>query len=205
MTDKKGVRLNGTTPVGQVLKAEFDEDEKTWTLVVKGNHEDEGLFITQDLAHVMIHEGKHYAYINAQDIGGSTTVSFVIIVPDTPYVPHMEFFVNGESEYNLDIYEAATPQANGTLVTNPGIINRNRNEPDNNGMEIYSSPTLGAGSKGTLIERYHAGSGRNTGGNSRGDNEIILRSNTKYWIDLINSVATANFISWIVDWYERIP
>lgn len=200
----KGIRLNNTTPVGQVLRADYDEDAKEYTLVIKGN-ESEGILVVQDLAHHEIHEGNHYAYINAQDIAGSTTISFVIVVPDTPYVPHMEFFLNGESEYSLEIYEDATPDDEGTLVATPGIFNRNRNKPDNNSTKIYSGPTLGAGSKGTLLSRIHVGSGNNVGGETRGDNEIILRSNTKYWVDITNISATANYISWVVDWYERIP
>ena len=194
--------LNITTPVGQKLRATYDEDAKAYVLHIKADG-DEGIFVTEDIAHEEIHEGHHYAYVNAQDVGGSSTISFLMVVPDTVYVPHFLFSLQGESEFDLQIFEGATPQANGTLVTNPGIFNRNRNKPDNNGMKIYSSPTLGAGSKGTLLERFHTGSGRQIGGEARGNSEIVLRRNTKYWADLANLSATANFLSWVVDWYER--
>lgn len=203
MSGEVGIKLNETTPVGQVLKAHYDKETKSWSLIVRGGEGDEGLLPVIDLAHMEIHEGNHYCYVSAQDVGGSTTISFVIVVPDTPYVPNLEFFVSGELEYGLDIYEGASPQADGTAVTSPAIVNRNRNMPDVNGMKIYSGPTLGTGSKGTLIQRFHAGSGRLQGGDTRGDNELVLRRNTKYWIDLINATANNNWISWIADWYER--
>lgn len=199
---KDDLALNITTPVGLKLRAAYDEDANAFVLRVQGNS-DEGVFITETEAHKELHDGNHYAYINAQDVSGSTTISFVIVTPDTPYVPNFEFFVEGESEFGFDFYEDATPDDDGTPVSSPGIINRNRNKPDNNGMNIYSSPTLGGGSKGTIIERYHTGSGKQVGGDSRSSHEVVLKRNTKYWVDVINVSATENFISWIVDWYEK--
>lgn len=204
MSAELGVRLNETTPVGQVLKANKNSDG-TWTLVTRGEHDDEGAEIVIDLAHESVHTGTHYFYDSAQDLTNGQTVSFVLVVPDTVYVPHFELYVDGEAEYGVNVYEGATPGANGTLVTNPGIYNRNRNFPDTNGVKIYSTPTLAPGSKGALLASHHTGRGIQSGGEDRPSREIVLRRNTKYWIDFINATANNNYIDWLMDWYEREP
>lgn len=93
---------------------------------------------TIDFVHHEIHEGDFFEYINAQDIAGATTISFVVITPDTTKWAHFGFEVSGELEFDLQVFEGATPAANGTLVSSPGVINANRNSLNTHTTHILS-------------------------------------------------------------------
>lgn len=165
-----------------------------------------GALVTIDFSHHEVHEERHFIYSNSQDIPASTTVSFTIVTPNTNRKTHFGFTVNGEVEWDLQLFEGATGLTSvGTPVTNPAVINNCRDSIIANGTIINSSPTLGVGSKGTLIWRSHAGSGRSIGGTAGSGEELKLRTNTIYWIDLTNvSNSASNFIDWIVEFYEHI-
>ena len=156
-----------------------------------------------DYAHHEIHGGSHFSYTNAIEFSNGQVVSFVVVTPDTLKYAHFGFTVEGKGEFSVDTYESASPASNGSLVSNPAVINDNRNISDVHTTLIYSSPTLGAGSKGTLIKKSHVGVGKSSGGEAGTTHEIILKRNTKYWFDLTNQTTSANWISWIVAWYEH--
>lgn len=163
-----------------------------------------GALTTITFAHHELHEGHHFQYANAQDLTNAQTISFTLVTPDTTRYANFGFELNGESEYDMQLFEGAAGLTSvGTPVTNPAVINNDRNSATTNTMVINSGPTLGAGSKGTLIKRIHIGSGRGVGGVSGTDQEIILKRNTIYWVDITNATATNNFLSWIVSWYEH--
>ena len=154
-------------------------------------------------AHHEIHSGTHFVYADAKDIANAATESFTLTVADSKAWPHLTFNVNGQAELGIDIYEGATPDTPGTVVSGPAVINRNRNSGNANTMIIKDGPAIGAGSKGTLILRTHAGSGKAGQGDVRGQAELVLKQNTMYWIDVINATTSDNFISWVADWYEH--
>jgi len=158
---------------------------------------------TIDYAHHEIHAGSSYEYANALDFTNAETKSFLLVTPDTTKWIHFIFEVAGEAEFNVNFYEAATPDADGAAVTAPAVINKNRNSNNTPGLVFTSAPTLGGGSKGTLIRVHHSGSGKQTGGQVRGTAELILKQDTKYWVDITNSTTSNNFISWMVGWYEH--
>lgn len=157
-----------------------------------------------DYVHHEIHDGSYFEYINAVDLAGAATVSFVVVTPDTTKYAHFGFRIESELECDLQMFEGATGITNGSLVSAPAVIAANRNMSDVHTTLIYTGPTLGGGSKGTLIARWHTGSGKVTGGSAGRDTEIILKRNTKYWFDLTNVAdPQTNFISWTVGWYEH--
>jgi len=160
-----------------------------------------GANVFVDFAHHELHEGDHFSYISAQDLTNAQVVSFLITTPNTTKWGHFSFDVSAEGEFDLKMYEGATPDADGSAVSAPAVINRNRNSVTAATLTI-TSPTLGAGSRGTLIAVYHSG-GRQIGGTSGTGSEIILKQNTKYWFDLTNATALNNYVSWVVDWYEH--
>lgn len=163
-----------------------------------------GALTTIDYAHHEVHEGSHFSYTNAQDLTNAQTISFTLVTPNTARWSHFGFEVNGEAEYDIQIFEGATSLGNvGTPVTNPAVINDNRNSPTTNTLVINATPTLGGGSKGTLIKRLHAGSGKQDGGVAGTGHELILKQNTIYWVDVTNATTSNNFISWEVGWYEH--
>ena len=156
-----------------------------------------------DYIHHEIHDGSFFEYINAQDLTNGQTISFVVVTSDTTKWAHFGFTVEAELEFDLQMFEGATPANNGTLVSNPAVVNANRNISDVHTTLIYGGPTLGGGSKGTLIRRFHGGSGKKVGGVAGTSEEIVLKQNTKYWFDLTNISTSNNFISWVVGWYEH--
>jgi len=168
--------------------------------------ESTGAIIEIDYAHHEVHEGRHFFWKGAQDVATSTTISFTIVTPDTTRISHFGFVINGEIEWDLLIYEGATGLTSaGTVVSNPGIFNNDRNSTNVNGMIINATPTLGAGSKGTLMWHGHGGSGRSLGGMAGTGEEIKLKRNTIYWIDVTNvSNSASNYFSWLAEWYEHI-
>lgn len=198
--ERRAVPASLDTPIPIILT---DENNNPITLLLD---ETTGAIVTMDYAHHEVHEQRHFIYSNAQDIGISTTINFTIVTPDTTRISNFGFMINGEVEWDLQLFEGATGLTSvGTPVSNPPVINNDRNSVITNGMVINATPTLGGGSKGTLIWRSHAGSGRSIGGAAGTGEELRLKRNTIYWIDLANiSNSSANFIDWIVEWYEHI-
>ena len=158
---------------------------------------------TVDYSHHEVHSGSHFSYTSTQDLTNGQVVSYVVVTPDTTKWAHFGFILSAQAEFTLDMYEAATPAANGTLVSAPAVINDNRNSETVHTTHIYHTPTLGGGSKGTLIKKWQGGSGGKVGGSAGTSEEIILRRNTKYWFDITNGTALNNFISLLVEWYEH--
>lgn len=159
--------------------------------------------ITQ--AHHAVHDGSFFTYTNAMELSNGQTISYVISVPDTTKYPHFGFIIDGENEFDLAIYEDATPDDDGTIVSNPPVINANRNSTNTNTLILTSSPTLGGGSKGSLMRRWHGGSGKSLSWKAGTEEESVLRKNTKYWIDVTNSSTSNSWISWQIGWYEYFP
>ena len=159
---------------------------------------------TIDYVHHEIHDGDFFSYTSTQDLTNGQVASFVVVTPNTTRWAHFGFSLSAESEFTLDMYEDATPAANGTLVTAPVVINDNRNNATLHTTHIYHTPTLGGGSKGTIIKKWHSGSGKQVGGSAGTTEELILKQNTKYWFDITNMTANNNFISWLVGWYEHV-
>jgi hypothetical protein len=161
--------------------------------------------IAVDFAHHEVHEGEHFSYTNAQDLGNGATISFTLTTPNSAIWSHLGLEINGEAEYEVQLFEGATGlTSSGTIVTNPAVINSNRNSANTNTLIVRGTPTLGAGSKGTLIRNFHAGSGKSSGGIAGTGQENILKQNTIYWLDLINFTTSNNYLSWIIEWYEHI-
>ena len=156
-----------------------------------------GAAIIVDYIHHEIHEGDYFTYTNAQELTNAQTISFVVVTPNTTKWAHFGFQIEGKAEFDIQIFEGATPDANGTLVSAPAVINANRNVVDTHTTLIYHTPTLGVGSKGTLIKRWHSGSGKTAGGAAGTLAETVLDQNNKYWFDITNSTTSNNWLSWI--------
>lgn len=156
-----------------------------------------------DYAHHEAHAGSHFTYISTQELTNAQVVSFVVVTPNTTKWAHFGFLLSGAAEFSLDVYEAATPTANGTLVSAPAVINNDRNSGTVHTTHIYHTPTLGGGSKGTIIKKWHGGAGKKVGGQAGTAQEIILRQGTKYWFEITNMTASNNFVDWVVEWYEH--
>lgn len=151
-----------------------------------------GAPIMIDIDHHEVHCGDSYSATRAVDLGNGASDTIIINVPNNATKRyHLVADVNTELEAELNIYEGATTGADGTAITN---YNRDRNSANTSTLAITHTPTNPSG--GTLIYTSHWGSGRTFGGETRGQQEIILKNNTKYRFVITNSTANNNYISW---------
>lgn len=156
--------------------------------------------VTIDVEHHEVHCGDSYTVCRTADLGNGAVDTIIINVPNETGTPrrtyHTVITIITEAEVQFDLYEGATTAADGTGIT---AYNRDRNSTFTTGLTFFHTPTTPAG--GTLICSRHWGSGRNSGGDSRGTQELVLKNNTKYRLVLTNATATNNYISWEIDHY----
>lgn len=157
-----------------------------------------GAVETIDAPHTEIHNGRFFLYSGQVTLNNAATKKFLITVPNSAVFTHMiPAKVRATGEANIAIYEGPTVSNEGTPVT---MLNRNRNSSNVNATLLKEDPT--ADPNGTLIYVEHFGSGQKSQGESRGESEFILKTNTKYLI-IITSEAASNDISFLIDWYEH--
>jgi len=149
--------------------------------------------------HFAIHEGKHFYYRNVVTLANGESKLFAAIVNDSGIVPHTTVQANSSGEATIDIYENPTLTDNGTAAT---LRNRNRNKTDGaDCVTLYDTPTASA--DGNLIEASRFGEGRDTIGQSRSDNELILKENTSYLMRITNQTTATIYVSLLFDLYEH--
>lgn len=153
-----------------------------------------------DFGHHQRHEGEtHRAEYFDQSLD-TNTVKFAITVPvyaNTIYAPHLLIL---SEVYNgsilVRIYEGATFTGGLDLPSK----NANRNSANTPGMTIKSGVTS---TDGTLLPFSHfVGAGTRESG-SRATDEILLKSNTVYRVDLIGLTAGTDAIVHF-EWYEDL-
>ena len=159
-----------------------------------------------DYAHHEIHSGSHFkaGYQDASMATGDT-ISLVVVTPNTTKYAHWKLTSQSTGEAIIQVFEACTATDSGTSVT---VWNRNRNSSKTNTVLVGHTPTLGtpiATARGTkMVERWIGGTGfkEDSGGEHRGDNEFILKANTKY---LVLGIAVGDGIKVAIgcDWYEH--
>lgn len=144
-----------------------------------------------------LHDGDLFTFCENVTLGNGATRAFIINVPNTNKWPHMVIHVRSTGEANYVIYEGTTTSSDGTAVSE---WNRNRNSTTTNLTQISHTPTIT--STGTVFCTEHFGSGQQFGGEARGENEIILKQNTKYLL-LLTSEAADNDLTTKLVWYEH--
>lgn len=163
-----------------------------------------GALVTIPTDHHEIHGGGSYVASRSVDLGNGASDTVLIIVPDDDTKRyHMVTSYGAELESHFDAYEgatlSATTSATGTPLTS---FNRNRNSSNTSALGIYFSPVLASvGGDGTKILEKHAGSGKQVGSETRGNDEIILKNNTKYVLRLTNSTTSNNYVNWELNYY----
>lgn len=157
---------------------------------------------TTENAHHEIHEGRHFK-ADRQDTSLATdeTIELLLTTPDTTRWAHFLLTMQSTGEVVVELYEGTTVSAEGTAIT---PINRNRNSDTASVVVVTHTPTIT--SDGTkLTENWIGTTGfkEDIGDRTRGDNEIILKQNTKY---LIRLTAVGNGIKGAIggDWYEHV-
>ena len=152
---------------------------------------------TVDYAHHEVHGGSMFHVSYVADIGNGANLDIGVTTPNTSKHSHMVIGVGVEAEARLYLYEDAT-FSGGTPLT---AYNRNRNSSTAATSTVVHTPSIT--STGTLILGAHYGSARTYGGESRAQNEWILKQNAKYLLRVTNLTTNNNFMDVELDWYEH--
>lgn len=150
--------------------------------------------------HHEIHEGNSFhAHFYSGTVDTDGTVELLISTPNTTKWIHALGIINSTKGALVEIYEGPTTSADGTTVT---AYNRNRNSNEGAVVVITDTPTIS--NDGTRLWLRHIGSeGKYTEyGETRGNNEWILRQNTKY-LFRATSHEDANELMVGLNWYEH--
>ncbi len=162
----------------------------------------QGAPVLIDVDHHEIHCGDSFMATRTVDLGNGAIDTTIITVPNEPGTGqtqkkyHMVMNISVEVEASIELYEGATTDADGTTIPQ---YNRDRNSAFVTGLVITHTPTTPAG--GTLIQAKQLGSGKSSGGESRGQNEIILKNNTKYRLVVTNATTKNNYVSYELNHY----
>ena len=151
-----------------------------------------------DPAHHEIHEGDHYTCADFTDLGNGATYNVLLVTPDTASRVHMTFQFATESEATVTLFEDTTTSNDGTPIT---CYNNRRDSVNTAALVLTHTPTITG--DGTQLARGKSGSGKQVGGEIRGENEWILDQDSKYMLRITNDTALANWVSWLLSWYEH--
>lgn len=147
-----------------------------------------GSLISMDIAHAEIHAGDYWY---ADDISASLSTNdvkyWLFVTPDEARYFHSFPQLTGTGEFEFQVYEAGTATGNGTEIA---LLNRDRNSTNTTTFKFYKDPTGTGVSGATVVRTLRTGAGKSVG-ESRSENELILKSNTKY---LVKATARANGI-----------
>jgi len=149
--------------------------------------------VTIDSVHAKLHQGYYYTY-SAQATLNSGEIREILIVTGE-YDTHFINNIRGTSEFNVTLYEDSIISSNGILQT---TVNRNRPRPKNSTNNIYITPTIT--NLGFKLLEAHGGNGQKTGGETRTENEFILKPNSKYVLRIVSESAN-NDISYNIGYY----
>lgn len=177
---------------------EFGRQEK-----MLGDNIYQGAPVTIDVAHHEIHCGDSFIASRVVDLANGASDILIIKVPNETGTNgvdqknyHTVIHVTSESEVQFDVYEGVETVSDGTAIT---FYNRDRNSTLITGLQLFHTPTTATG--GTNVQTKHWGAGKQSGGDSRGEQEIILKNNTKYRLVITNTTTSANHISWEINHY----
>lgn len=152
---------------------------------------------TIDIVHEHIHHGESFTAFEVVSIAAGASRTIIINSNDTKS-KHSFFNAYGAEELEIVSYEGVTTSNDGTPIP---TLNRNRNSLSASLLTIFHTPTNLSTVGATIIRNRRIGT-RTVGGESRMDNEFILKDNTKYAVVLTNRGNNTYYLNWWYDWYE---
>lgn len=180
-----------------------------------------GAASTIEFSHVALHRGDsyraHFANTTTNDDNHRSAVGFTT----ANTTKWMHLIIEAAASAAAEIFLLEAPTIDAEAGTQDVVKNRNRNYPNASGvLSLETSPTAGSVttyteaqiaaanfSGGTEVDHAQLviGSGpKPIGGFSRGDEEWVLKQNTKYIVYIKNAGASANVHEIHLDWYEQI-
>lgn len=151
-------------------------------------------------SHAELHAGDNYFYKNNVLVAKNTAYEYLIVTPNTDEWAHFTVAVETvTSSVQVKFFEDVTTSADGTLAA---TRNRNRNFSDDNTTVVYGAPTVT--DYGSRLSAFILGSGkRSEGGGARDAEEILLKPNTKYVLQVTEQNVIATYVNFAFDWYEH--
>lgn len=165
------------------------------TNITSPTYEDKAL-ILMAWEEMQIHEGKHFYKREYFPLAGSSTLNVLIYTgeQEAHFLPAIS---GNDGAINVSFWENPTVTTNGTLVP---YFNSNYNYNDTNGLTFYRGGSVSA--LGTFKGRNYVGSGRTYGGTIRATDEIVLKPNSTYLMQIGNQIVTSNVIDCVFTWYD---
>lgn len=151
---------------------------------------------TIDHTHHEVHGGSHFTFSAADgDLDAIEVMDYIVTTPDTTKWAHMVIRASGALHTRFELYEDTTHTTNAAQTA----YNNNRNSATAATVTVHTSNDDGA--DGTMIfeDEFGVDTG---GGDSRGDQEWVLKQNTKYLVR-IDSLTDNNVVSLVLSWYEH--
>jgi hypothetical protein len=162
-------------------------------LLVKINSATLGaMLVGIDYAHYQVHSGQHFMGGDLGTISNNGNVDYLFI-SDNTYNCHFLFDIASDQNIKIEIYEAPTITANGTVL---GTINLNRTKTNVPTALVYKNPTITANGN-MLGAMYSIGRGAPANNNQ----EMIFKKGVKYLCRLVGTV-NGTIYSVVFDWYE---
>ncbi len=162
-----------------------------------------GVITQLSFAHHEIHEGDAYQAHKEGTQNNSGVIQFMIQTPDTNKEFHILTPHRSSGESNFKILEGITYTSGGVAFV---PVNKNRNSANTSDCEACLVGATGADpivySDGENIWEEHLGSGQTRGGESRENEEIILKRNTIYLFEF-ESESASNDLWMGAIWYEH--
>ena len=152
-----------------------------------------------DEAHHELHDGNHFTVQDIQSVGAASTFYYQITAPNTTKRIHFEFFIQSSGNgLTINIFEAPTTSA-GTSLT---AYNRNRNSATSATATVVHTPTV-TSTGTTTIHQDYIPAGVNRSGETRSENEFVLKQNTKYLIRYVTDAGAGATVVTHLEWYEE--
>jgi len=160
-----------------------------------------GALVGIDAAHAEIHAGDHFFITNYITLNIAGTLIYGVTTPNTTKWAHLFWEVDCTGETLFQVYEVAT-WTGGTPVT---PVNSNRNSATVSGLTIATAPTISVAGNllaASLLGLAAAPSKAALAGNSKREDEMILKQNTQY-VFKFTSNSNSNNITYRALWYEH--
>ena len=137
-----------------------------------------------------IRRGIVFVGARRETLTNGSQIHFHILTGSAPVV--MRFTFTSEGNSRISFREDSTFTSDGTVLS---VFNRNRNSSRIAQTQIWYNPTLNSG--GTILGLWHNPS------SIAQIKSFILKPNTRYYVQSVNSSGVTTDSSIVVDWYER--
>lgn len=194
------VNVDGTVSVDNTVNVDGTVALANTTVNFSLRHTD-NIFTTTlktiDQSHHEIHEGNHFFINNHMDLPNGGSIAFLIETHAT-VACHLFWEFKNEVEAEYLVKREITYNTLGATV---GPENNNQNSATISNMIVSTNPLTVTG--GATIGDHRLGSGRDEGGASRVDREIVLKKSSNYYFKFTNrTLGTTNLLNWEFYWYE---